>query len=81
MIEPVASTFHLSPQGQADRTWLVEKFGDRFRGPWLTTEDDWEVELVRVDGRASWAFGDTPEKALAKARSTVESATRNRKVS
>jgi hypothetical protein len=81
MTEPVASDLQLSPQGQADRAWLSWRLGTRFRGPRPTQDGDWEVELVGVDGRASWAFGDTPEKALAKARATVEGATRNRKVS
>jgi hypothetical protein len=75
------STAPLSPQAEADRKWLAEKLGDRFRGPWFSDGGDWGVELVKLNGLKSWAFGRTPEAALARARATVENATRNRRIS
>jgi hypothetical protein len=76
------STAPLSPQGQADRAWLQEKLGDRFRGPYLREgHGEWEIELVKLTGLKSWAFGRTPEDALARARDAVEGATRNRRIS
>jgi rubrerythrin len=41
----------LTAQGYADRAWLEQKLGDRFRSPRLTEDGDWEVELVRINGR------------------------------
>jgi hypothetical protein len=75
------STAPLTAQGQADRAWLEQKLGDRFRGPWFSDGGDWGVELVKLNGLKSWAFGRTPEAALARARKTVEGAIRNRRIS
>lgn len=71
----------LTAQGQADLAWLEQKLGDRCRGPVLREDGDYEVEMVRLDGRRSWAFGRTPEAALARARKTVEGAAVNRRIS
>lgn len=71
----------LSPQARIDRDWLRAQLGDRVRGPCLREDGDWEVELVRIDGRRNWAFGRTPEAALARARKTVEGAAVNRRIS
>jgi hypothetical protein len=78
MAEPTAP---LTAQGQADRAWLEQKLGDRVRGPYLREgHGEWEVELIKLTGLKSWAFGCTPEAALARARRIVEHAAVNRRI-
>lgn len=73
--------FTLSPKGQADLDFLKRRLGPaRVTGPRTDEDGDWEVELVRADGRRTWFFEKTPERVLARARAAVEAPPVNRRV-
>lgn len=79
-MRPPTPPFTLSAKGQADQAWLRAHLGTaRVRGPVVDEEGDWEVELVRADGRRTWFFEGTPEKALARAREAVEAPPKNQR--
>ena len=61
----------LAPQGKTDLAYLCKALGERLR-PIEFRDGYWEVEMIRLDGRRVWAFGSTPEAALARARKSVE---------
>jgi hypothetical protein len=79
--ESATPEIQLSPQGEADRAWLRDRLGDRFRELGRDEDGDYCIELVRVDGRRAWCYGRAPDTALARARAKVESAAENRRIS
>lgn len=79
--ESATPEIQLSPQAEADRAWLRDRLGDRFRELGRDEDGEYCVELVRVDGRRVWCYGRTSDIALARARAKVEGATKNQRIS
>jgi hypothetical protein len=67
--------FELTPRATADRAWIVEQIGRRYRGIQKTGEAAFEVTLAKPDKKLVWVFGQSAEAAMAKARKRVESMT------
>lgn len=80
-MRPLTPPLSLTARGTADLAWLQSKLGAaRVRGPMLDEAGDWEVELLRADGRKTWFFARSAEVALANARAAVENPPKNRRV-